>query len=61
MKALGFVDAVHVLALLGKDAPCTRPIERYGDIIAQPILGLHHRYARIWVLGSHRGLRYWFI
>ena len=31
-----------------KDAPCTRPIERFGDIIAQPILGgLHHRYARI--------------
>jgi len=29
-------------------APCTRPIERFGDIIAQPILGgLHHRYARI--------------
>jgi len=33
---------------LGKDAPCRRPIEREGDIIAQPILGgLHHRYARI--------------
>jgi hypothetical protein len=32
---------------LGKDAPCTRPIERFGDIIAQPILGgLHHRCAR---------------
>jgi hypothetical protein len=26
----------------------TRPIERFGDIIAYPILGgLHHRYARI--------------
>lgn len=33
---------------LGKDAPFGRPIERFGDIIAQPILGgLHHRYARI--------------
>jgi transposase InsO family protein len=33
---------------LGKDAPCTRPIQRFGDIIAHPILGgLHHRYARI--------------
>ena len=24
---------------LAKDAPCTRPIERFGDIIAQLILG----------------------
>jgi Transposase, Mutator family len=33
---------------LGKDAPCRRSIERFGDIIAYPILGgLHHRYARI--------------
>jgi transposase InsO family protein len=33
---------------LGKDAPCTRPTERIGDITAYPILGgLHHRYARI--------------
>jgi hypothetical protein len=31
-----------------KDTPCTRSIERLGDIIAYPILGgLHHRYARI--------------
>src|SRR6266403_2582811 len=30
---------------LGKDAPYTRPIERFGDIVAHPILGgLHHRY-----------------
>jgi hypothetical protein len=33
---------------LGKDAPYTRPVERFGDIVAHPILGgLHHRYARI--------------
>ena len=33
---------------LGKDAPCTRPIERFSDVVAHPILGgLHHRYARI--------------
>jgi hypothetical protein len=33
---------------LEKDTPCTRPIERFGDIVAHPILGgLHHRYARI--------------
>jgi hypothetical protein len=33
---------------LGKDAPCRRPVERFGDIVSYPILGgLHHRYARI--------------
>jgi transposase InsO family protein len=33
---------------LGKDAPCRRSIERFGDVVAHPILGgLHHRYARI--------------
>jgi transposase InsO family protein len=33
---------------LGKDAPCTRSIERFGDVVAHPIRGgLHHRYARI--------------
>jgi transposase InsO family protein len=33
---------------LRKDAPYTRPIERFGDIVAHPILGgLHHRYARL--------------
>jgi hypothetical protein len=31
---------------LGKDAPCTRPIQRFGGVVAHPILGgLHHRYA----------------
>jgi len=34
---------------LMKDAPDTRPVERFGDIVARPILdGLHHRYARIY-------------
>jgi transposase InsO family protein len=33
---------------LGKDAPYTREIERFGDIVAHPTFGgLHHRYARI--------------
>jgi transposase InsO family protein len=33
---------------LGKDAPYTRQIERFGDTVAHPILGgLHHRYARV--------------
>ncbi len=43
-----YYNEVRTHLSLGKDAPCTRPIERFGDIIAQPILGgLHHRYARI--------------
>ena len=33
---------------LAKDAPISRPIECFGRIIAEPILGgIHHRYARI--------------
>jgi Integrase core domain len=43
-----YYNEVRTHLALGKDTPCTRPIERFGDIIAQPILGgLHHRYARI--------------
>jgi hypothetical protein len=45
-RAFDWWIATHVS--LGKDAPCTRAIERLGDIVAHPILGgLHHRYARI--------------
>jgi hypothetical protein len=33
---------------LEKDAPIGRSIERFGRIIAEPLVGgLHHRYARI--------------
>jgi hypothetical protein len=33
---------------VGKDAPISRPIEQFGRIIAEPMVGgLHHRYARI--------------
>jgi transposase InsO family protein len=33
---------------LGKDAPIGRPIEPFGRVIAEPMVGgLHHRYARI--------------
>jgi transposase InsO family protein len=32
---------------LGKDAPLMRPIQRFGNIAARPILGgLHHQYCR---------------
>jgi hypothetical protein len=30
-----YYNEVHVS--LGKDAPCTRPIERFGDVVAHPI------------------------
>src|SRR5262245_59279370 len=33
---------------LAKDSPIARPVERFGRIIAEPVVGgLHHRYARI--------------
>ena len=47
-KYTTYYNEVRTHVSLGKDAPCTRPIERFGDIVAYPILGgLHHRYARI--------------
>jgi hypothetical protein len=43
-----YYNQVRTHLALGKDAPCGRPIERFEDIVAHPILGgLHHRYARI--------------
>src|SRR6202047_5231240 len=43
-----YYNEVRTHVSLGKDAPCTRPIERFGDVVAHPILGgLNHRYTRI--------------
>jgi hypothetical protein len=43
-----YYNEVRTHVSLGKDAPRPRPIQRFGDIVAYPILGgLHHRYARI--------------
>jgi transposase InsO family protein len=43
-----YYNEVRTHLALDKDAPCSRPIERFGDIVAYPILGgLYHRYARI--------------
>jgi transposase InsO family protein len=43
-----YYNEVRTHVSLGKDAPCTRSIERFGDVVALPILGgIHHRYARI--------------
>jgi hypothetical protein len=47
-KYATYYNKVRTHVSLGKDAPYTRPIQRFGDIVAHPILGgLHHRYARI--------------
>ncbi len=47
-KYATYYNEVRTHVSLGKDTPCTRPIERFGDIVAYPILGgLHHRYARM--------------
>ena len=47
-KYVAYYNDVRTHVSLGKDAPCTRAIERFGDVVAHSILGgLHHRYARI--------------
>jgi transposase InsO family protein len=47
-KYAAYNNDVRTHVSLGKDVPRTRPIERFGDIVAYPTLGgLHHRYARI--------------
>ena len=47
-KYATYYNDVRTHISLGKDAPCRRPIERFGNIVAYPILGgLHHQYARI--------------
>jgi hypothetical protein len=47
-KYASYYNGVRTHVSLGKDAPYGRPIERFGDIVAYPILGgLHHHYARI--------------
>jgi Integrase core domain len=47
-KYTGYYNKVRTHVSLGKDTPCMRSIERFGNIVAHPILGgLHHRYARI--------------
>ena len=47
-KYATYYNEVRTHVSLGKDAPCRRPVQRFGDIVAHPVLGgLHHRYARI--------------
>src|SRR5512139_1528251 len=43
----GYYNEIRPHLSLGKDAPLCRPIQRFGQITAQPILGgLHHEYCR---------------
>jgi transposase InsO family protein len=43
-----YYNYVRTHLALTKDAPLSRPVHRFGDVIAKPILGgLHHEYCRI--------------
>jgi transposase InsO family protein len=44
----GYYNGVRTHLSLGKDSPGHRPVQRLGQLAAQPILGgLHHQYCRI--------------
>jgi transposase InsO family protein len=48
VKYGAYYNEIRIHTALRQDAPCTRPIERVGNIVSYLILGgLHHRYARI--------------
>src|SRR5258708_6304125 len=47
-KYATYYNEVRTHVSLGKDAPCRRRVERFGHIVAYPVLGgLHHRYANL--------------
>ena len=47
-KYAAYYNVTRTHLSLAKDAPISRPIERFGRIFAEPLIGgLHHRYARI--------------
>jgi transposase InsO family protein len=42
-----YYNHVRLHLALAKDAPLVRPVQRFGEVIARPILGgLHHEYCR---------------
>ena len=44
----GYYNELRTHLSLGKDSPGHRPVQRLGQLAAQPILGgLHHQYCRI--------------
>ena len=47
-KYAAYYNKSRIHRSLDKDAPFHRPIERFGVITSQPVLGgLHHQYCRI--------------
>ena len=54
----GYYNELRTHLSLGKDLPCHRPIQRLGQLAAQPILGgLHHRILPDVVFSRERALR----
>src|SRR5258706_26933 len=52
-----YYNSLRTHRSLHKDAPVSRQIQRIGSIKSHAILrGLHHRYARAKVFGTHRGI-----
>ena len=52
----GYYNETRTHLSLGKDVPIGRAIERFGRIVAQPMVGgLRRRYTRIWFFGRDRG------
>jgi hypothetical protein len=47
-KYAGYYNQARTHLALRKNAPVSRSIEWFGQIVAEPVVGgLHHRYARI--------------
>jgi transposase InsO family protein len=43
-----YYNNIRTHLALTKDSPVSRPVHRFGEVIAKPILGgLHHEYCRI--------------
>jgi transposase InsO family protein len=49
LRAYGdYYNNIRTHLALAKDVPLLRPIQRFGEIAARPVLGgLHHQYCRI--------------
>jgi hypothetical protein len=53
-----YYNSVRTHRSLNKDAPVSRPVQRTGVTSSRAILGgLHHRYVRVQIVGTHRVTR----